>query len=250
MLVCSLFARLPRYGPSAAGIVRHRDSARLGPGVHEPAARDSLRYRLIPRRVVKIGLLIRGSSQVTAPCPQHGQQLHCLHMSWQPFTFVRRKALETAAAPPLRRAAVRQPWPGQRSASARNAAARRRERPADRPRRCGPAHSPCWARAACNAGSAHVGSSSGAIPCGVRAAPRAVRSATTWACSAVGANKKAGCPAQRSRRRGTRHSRSHSNRYTVPSGNSPTLRVIHASLQKCRPITAEIVVVNVSIGRR
>ncbi len=27
-------------------------------------------------------------------------------------------------------------------------------------------------------------------------------------------------------------------------------RVIHASLQKCRPITAEIVVVNVSIGRR
>src|SRR6266496_2132913 len=29
-----------------------------------------------------------------------------------------------------------------------------------------------------------------------------------------------------------------------------TLRVIHASLQKCRPITAEIVVVNVSIGRR
>ncbi len=60
MLVCSLFARLPRYGPSAAGIVRHRDSARLGPGVHEPAARDSLRHRLIPRRVVKIGLLIRG----------------------------------------------------------------------------------------------------------------------------------------------------------------------------------------------
>jgi len=29
-----------------------------------------------------------------------------------------------------------------------------------------------------------------------------------------------------------------------------TERVIHASLQKCRPITAEIVVVNVSIGRR
>src|SRR6266536_3777630 len=28
------------------------------------------------------------------------------------------------------------------------------------------------------------------------------------------------------------------------------LRVIHASLQKCRPITAEIVVVNGSIGRR
>jgi hypothetical protein len=60
MLVCSLFARLPRYGPSAAGTTRHRYSARLGPGVHEPAARDSFRYRLISRRVVKIGLLIRG----------------------------------------------------------------------------------------------------------------------------------------------------------------------------------------------
>src|SRR6266487_2284830 len=32
--------------------------------------------------------------------------------------------------------------------------------------------------------------------------------------------------------------------------DEPSLRVIHASLQKCRPITAEIVVVNVSIGRR
>jgi hypothetical protein len=61
MLVCSLFARLPRYGPAAPGTIRHRDSARLGPGVHEPAARDSLRYRLIPRRVGKIGLLIRGA---------------------------------------------------------------------------------------------------------------------------------------------------------------------------------------------
>ena len=59
MLVCSLFARLPRYGPSAAGTTRYRDSARLDPAVHEPAARDSLRYSLIPRRVVKIGLLIR-----------------------------------------------------------------------------------------------------------------------------------------------------------------------------------------------
>ncbi len=27
-------------------------------------------------------------------------------------------------------------------------------------------------------------------------------------------------------------------------------RVIHASLQKCRPITAEMVVANVSMGRR
>ena len=29
-----------------------------------------------------------------------------------------------------------------------------------------------------------------------------------------------------------------------------TLRVIHASRQKCRPITAEMVVANVSMGRR
>ena len=46
---------------------------------------------------------------------------------------------------------------------------------------------------------------------------------TSCACSPVGANRKAGHPTSRSRRRGTRHSRSHSNRYTVPSGNSPTL---------------------------
>ena len=60
MLGCSLFARLPRYGPSAPGMVRHFVTASLGRGVHGPAARDSLRYSLIPRRVVKIGLLIRG----------------------------------------------------------------------------------------------------------------------------------------------------------------------------------------------
>jgi hypothetical protein len=67
MLVCSLFARLPRYDPSAPGIGRHRDSARLGPDVHGPAAGDSLRYRPIPRRVVTIGLLIRGFKFTVPP---------------------------------------------------------------------------------------------------------------------------------------------------------------------------------------
>src|SRR6266702_441051 len=97
MLVCSLFARLPRYGPSAAGIVRHRDSARPGPGVHEPAARDSLRYSLIPRRVVKIGLLIRGS-----PTAGHRAALAALLLSGQPPDVLDQDALGNGCrwAPP------------------------------------------------------------------------------------------------------------------------------------------------------
>ena len=36
----------------------------------------------------------------------------------------------------------------------------------------------------------------------------------------------------------------------IPGAEGDALRVIHASRQKCRPITAEMVVAKVSIGRR
>src|SRR5258708_22266584 len=88
MLVCSAFARLPRYDPSAPGIVRHRGSARLGPDGPGPAGRDSLRYRLTPRRVSKIGLLIRRS-----PTAGHRAALAALLLSGQPSDVLDQDAL-------------------------------------------------------------------------------------------------------------------------------------------------------------